>query len=101
MDQTTEYPLVIIRWADAHASEGGWLSLEDHEDDGECIVTTVGFMVPADAPGGKKDHVTVWQTITDGEGIHGFFVPIGMVRSIKVINVPQENVDGGVDTPLA
>lgn len=92
MTQPTEYPLVIVQWADAHASEGGWIDLDEYDDDGECIVTTVGFLVPADDPGGKKDHVTVWQTITDGEGIHGFHVPAGMVRSIQTVaGEPQKS----------
>ena len=85
MTQPTEYPLVIVQWADAHASEGGWIDLDEYDDDGECIVTTVGFLVPADDPGGKKDHVTVWQTITEGEGIHGFHIPVSMVRSTQIV----------------
>lgn len=86
----TDYPIVIVKWADAHAGEGGWLPLETYEDDGECIVTTVGLMVPADDAGGKKDHVTVWQTITEGEGIHPFHIPAAMVRSVTVVTQPQE-----------
>ena len=97
----SDYPIVIVKWADAHASDGGWLTLDDYEDDGECIVTTCGYMVPADEPGGKKDHVTLWQTITDGEGIHGFHVPIDMVRNIQVVTeVTAENVVEGIDTPV-
>ena len=100
MNQTTDYPLVIVRWADAHASVGGWLTLDDYEDDGECIITTVGFLVPADDPGGKKDHVTVWQTITDGEGIHGFHIPAQMIRTLTVVTGDTEkNVELGLDTP--
>lgn len=91
MSQPTEYPLVIVKWADAHASEGGWIDLDEYEDDGECIVTTVGFMVPADAPGGKQGHVTLWQTITDGEGIHGFHVPVGMVRSTQIVSCQESS----------
>ena len=88
--EPTEYPIVIIRWADAHAGDGGWLELESYEDEGECIVTTVGFLVPGDAPGGKKDHLTVWQTITEGEGIHPFHIPAAMVRDVTLVTKPQE-----------
>jgi hypothetical protein len=49
-------------------------------------VSSVGFLVPADEPGGKKDHVTLWQTITNGEGISPFHIPTSMVRQIKVVN---------------
>ena len=78
--------LVYVQWADAHTSEGGWLDLEDYEDEGECLVETVGYMIPVGEPGSKKDHVSVWQTLCDGEGIHGFHIPIGMVRTIKTIS---------------
>jgi hypothetical protein len=84
--EKNNYAIVLIRWADAHAGEGGWLSLDEYEDEGEVIVETVGFLVPADAPGGKKDHVTVWQSYHEGEGIHPFHVPCSMVRSIKTIS---------------
>lgn len=80
------YPAVFIRWADAHCGDGGWLGLEDYEDDGECIVETVGFLVPSDEPGGKDKHVTVWQTYMDGEGINPFHIPVGMIRGIFVLN---------------
>lgn len=80
------YPIVLIKWADAHCGDPGWQEIESYEDDGEVIVETVGFHVPADAPGGKKDHVTVWQSYHDGEGIHPFHIPAGMVRSMQVIN---------------
>ncbi len=81
----SEYPLVLISWADAHAGHGGWLSLSDYEDDGECLVNSVGFLVPP-GEGGKKDHVTLWQTISDGEGIHPFHIPVSMVRNTKLLS---------------
>lgn len=84
--EKNNYPVVFIQWADAHAGEGGWQELEAYEDEGEVIVETVGFMVPADSLGGKKDHVTVWQSYHEGEGIHPFHIPSGMVRSLKIIS---------------
>lgn len=84
--EKNNYPVVLIQWADAHAGEGGWQELEAYEDEGEVIVETVGFMVPADSPGGKKDHVTVWQSYHEGEGINPFHIPSGMVRSLKIIS---------------
>lgn len=87
----TNYPIALITWADAHAGEGGWQVLDDYEDDGECIVTSVGYLIPSDDPGAKADHVTLWQTITDGEGIHPFHIPAGMVRSVKVVTVDNRS----------
>lgn len=84
--QTESYPVALIKWADAHAGDPGWIAFDDYEDDGEYIITTVGFLVPADAPGGKLDHVSVWQTVTDGEGIHPFHIPVAMVKKIILLN---------------
>jgi len=80
--------LVLIKWADAHdGGIHGWTDLDTYEDDGECIITTVGLMIPADEPGGKKDHVSVWQTIAGRDAIHPFHIPVGMVRTMTVICV--------------
>ncbi len=79
------YSAVLVEWADAHTSEAGWLELDGYEDDGEVIVTTVGFLVPVGDPGSKDGHVSLWQTLCQGEGIHGFHIPVQMVRQIKVL----------------
>jgi hypothetical protein len=84
--EKNEYPVVLVCWADAHTGESGWQTLETYEDDGEVIVETVGFLVPADEPGGKKDHVTVWQSYHGGEGINPFHIPVGMIRTMKTIS---------------
>lgn len=78
-------PVVYVRWADAHTSDAGWLTLQDYSDDGEAIVETVGFFVRPDEEGGKKGHLTLWQTLSEGDGIHGFHIPLGMVREVRVL----------------
>jgi len=40
----------------------------------------------------------VWQTITDGEGIHPFHIPSLMVRSMSVVSF-TENPVSDLDTP--
>ena len=80
----TEYPLVLVTWADAHCGDPGWLQLDAVEDDGECLITTCGYLVPP-GEGGKDKHVTLYQTYTDGEGIHPFHIPVGMVRDTKIL----------------
>lgn len=77
--------VVHVRWADAHDGAHGWQELDNYEDDGEVLIDTVGFLIPADEPGGKRDHVTVWQTINHGEGINPFHIPVGMVRTLTVL----------------
>lgn len=77
--------MVLVKWADAHCGPGGWQVLEDYKDDEEAIVTTVGYLVPEGQPGSKPGHVTLWQTITDDEGIHPFHIPSEMVRSVTIL----------------
>ena len=84
--EKTEYPIVLVKWADACGEEPGWLSLDTLEDDGGVIVNSVGFLIPQDEPGSKKDHITLMQSFHDGEGIHIFRIPAGMVRSMSVIH---------------
>lgn len=82
----TEYPIVLIEWADACGGDAGWLALEEVEDDGETLVHSVGFLIPSDGPGGKKDHVTLLQTYHGGEGINLFYIPSLMVRKTILLN---------------
>ena len=77
--------MVLVTWADTHLSEGGWLDLADYEDDGECIVASVGFHIPVGDPGSKEKHLTLWQTLCQEEGIHAIHIPVGMVREIKIL----------------
>ena len=80
--------VVLVKWADAHdGGVHGWTSLDDYVDDGECIINTVGFLIPSDQPGGKKDHVSIWQTIAGDDAIHPFHIPVGMVRNLTVLCV--------------
>lgn len=78
--------IVLVEWADAHTSEGGWLTLDEYKDDGEVIVHTVGFLIKEGEKGAKKDHVTLWQTFSDGDVIHAMHIPLAMVRKIKVLS---------------
>lgn len=77
--------MVLVTWADTHLSEGGWLDLDGYEDDGECLVSSVGFQIPVGDPGSKDKHLTLWQTLCKEEGIHAIHIPIGMVRDIKIL----------------
>jgi hypothetical protein len=83
----TSKTVVYIQWADTHLSEPGWLNMDDYEDDGECLVDTVGFLIPIGEPGSKDKHVTVWQTVCKEEGIHAIHIPVAMVRDMKAIDL--------------
>lgn len=80
-----DYAIVLVEWADACGGEPGWLSLEEVEDDGETLVQTVGFLIPVGEPGAKEHHVTLLQSYHEGEGIHLFHIPVGMVRKTFVL----------------
>lgn len=79
------YSIVLVKWADTHMSEGGWLELDEYVDDGETIVSSVGFLIPVGEAGAKKDHVSLWQTLCEDQGIHAMHIPVGMVRDVKVL----------------
>lgn len=85
-NKTTSHSFVLVRWADTHMSEGGWLDLDNYDDDGECIVETAGFLIPVGEPGSKDGHVSVWQSVCKNEAIHGTHIPVAMVRDIKIIS---------------
>jgi hypothetical protein len=82
----TSRTIVLVEWADAHTGDPGWLTMDDYQDDGEAMVSTVGFLVPVGDPGSKKDHVTVWQTISEGDGIAPMHIPAAMVRRLSIVN---------------
>ena len=82
---TTTRQIVLLQWADIHMSEGGWQDLDKYEDDGEMMVDTVGFLIPLGDPGSKDRHITVWQTLCKGEGIHAIHIPVENIRHIKIL----------------
>lgn len=92
MARLTPYSIVLVEWADAHCSEGGWMDLDEYKDDGEVIVSTVGFLIPVGEDGSKDGHVTVWQSVADNDAIHGFHIPVAMVRKLTVLT------GGGLET---
>ena len=81
------YKIVYVTWADAHCSESGWVDLDDYNDDGEIIVHTTGFLIPLGDAGSKDKHVSLWQSLSGGEGIHGFHIPVQMVRNMKTLGL--------------
>lgn len=82
----TNKAIVLVEWADAHTGDPGWLTISDFHDDGEALVYTVGFLIPEGDPGSKKDHVTVWQTLSEGDGIAPMHIPNAMVRRLSTVS---------------
>lgn len=74
--------VVLVEWLDAHAASDGWCYGGELEAEG-CLVRTIGFLLP-DA---KPDHVSVAQSIADDDDLyHVFCIPVGMVRSMRVVS---------------
>jgi hypothetical protein len=74
------FPMVYVKWHDAHAVAPSWICLDDIDDE-PAIVESVGWVLH-----GKKDgHIVLAQSITDNEGDHILAIPVGMVRSMKVL----------------
>lgn len=90
---------VIVRWADAHAGTEHWTPLEELDDDGEYIVSSVGWLLPVDE-GGKADHVTVVQSVTVDDHVdHVLHIPVSMVRTLVSITSPEYVVSPIAATP--
>lgn len=83
MADRPEYPIVLVLWRDAFSHHSGWVTLADLSDDhDEQIVHSTGFLIPETEPGGRKGHVTLWQTLADGDAINQFNIPVDMVVQI-------------------
>lgn len=82
--QTSKYERITILWADAHAGDGHWATL-DEEDQDEHIVATCGYLIPP-SEGGKPNHYTIAQSVSPDEFVdHVIHIPIGMMRSVTFL----------------
>lgn len=81
------HAMVLVEWVDAHAGDPGWLTLDEYEVGGEAIVHTVGFLIGENEPGGKPNHVNLWATLSEGDGIGPFHIPSVMVRKVSRLGV--------------
>jgi hypothetical protein len=86
MDPKTDFQMVLVKWADAHAYEGGaWVYAQDIEDTGEYIVQSLGWMLTEDN-GAFKEHISLAQSWGADDAIdHIINIPKGMVRSIQFL----------------
>lgn len=83
--ETPDPQSVILVWADAHSDGEGWTPRDEVGTDGELLVKSCGWLLPA-GEGGKEGHVTIAQSITPHDDIdHIIHVPQGMVRSVTFL----------------
>ena len=73
----TKYPIVSVRWTDAHTTDA-WRSIEEALEDEPAFVTTVGFLLED-----SKKRVLVASTLSADELISSTMeIPKGMVVKI-------------------
>lgn len=84
----SDFKLVFVIWADAHAGAGHWAELDDDND--EHLIKTCGFLI-APEDGGKVNHVTIAQSYSpDGFYDHVIYVPTAMVRNIDYLDTATQ-----------
>lgn len=79
-DGSLPYPIVAVKWRDAHADPiGTWTNLDELEDCGPYHVISVGFLLPSV----KADHVSVAQSLDPEENIDTILhIPVKMVEEV-------------------
>jgi hypothetical protein len=87
-----DHQFVLIVWADAHAGEGHWDTL-DPDDKDEHLVRTVGMLV-SEQDGGKPNHLTIAQSKSpDGFYDHVIHIPVAMRRSVTFLTPFTKPID--------
>lgn len=89
----SDYELVLMLWADAHAGDGHWATL-DEDETGEHIIETCGYLI-REEDGGKASHFTIAQSVSpDGFVDHVIHIPQAMMRELFRLTKqesPKEN----------
>ena len=75
--------VVLVTWHDAHSGSESWINIKDLDTD-PAEVQSVGFVL-ATTDGGKPDHLTLYQSRNEESVDHVLHIPVGMVKSIKVL----------------
>jgi hypothetical protein len=75
--------VVLVTWHDAHSGAESWINIKDLDIE-PAEVQSVGFLL-ATSDGGKPDHVTLYQSRNEDSVDHVLHIPVGMVKTIKVL----------------
>ncbi len=75
--------VVLVTWHDAHSGAESWINIKDLDTD-PAEVQSVGFLLST-GDGGKPDHVTLYQSRNEDSVDHVLHIPVGMVRTMKVL----------------
>ena len=74
---------VLVTWHDAHSGAESWINIKDLDTE-PAEVQSVGFLL-ATSDGGKPEHVTLYQSRNEDSLDHVLHIPVGMVRTMKVL----------------
>jgi len=74
---------VLVTWHDAHSGAESWINIKDLDTE-PAEVQSVGFLL-ATSDGGKPDRVTLYQSRNEDSLDHVLHIPVGMVRTMKVL----------------
>ena len=75
--------VVFVTWHDAHSGAESWINIKDLDTE-PAEVQSVGFLL-ATSDGGKPDHITLYQSRNEESVDHVLHIPVGMVKTIKVL----------------
>jgi hypothetical protein len=75
--------VVLVTWHDAHSGAESWINIKDLDTE-PAEVQSVGFLL-ATSDGGKPDHITLYQSRNEESVDHVLHIPVGMVKTIKVL----------------
>ena len=74
---------VLVTWHDAHSGAESWINIKDLDTE-PAEVQSVGFLLST-SDGAKPDHVTLYQSRNEDSLDHVLHIPVGMVKTIKVL----------------
>ena len=75
--------VVLVTWHDAHSGAESWINIKDLDTE-PAEVQSVGFLLST-SDGAKPDHVTLYQSRNEDSLDHVLHIPVGMVRTMKVL----------------
>ncbi len=74
---------VLVIWHDAHSGSESWIPITSLDTE-PAVVQSVGFLLST-SDGAKPDHVTLYQSRNEDSLDHVLHIPVGMVKTIKVL----------------
>lgn len=86
--------MILVQWADAHSNDtNAWLYPDEVKDKGEYLVETIGWILEP-GKGGQTGHLSLVQSIGSDDALDAIInIPLGMVRSVSVLEGKRVRLD--------